>query len=63
MMELLVQAGLEGKPTLEKCKALKQAKLDKKEQAKQAKKEAKVKKEEEGNYYYIKCNIVKLNVT
>ncbi|XP_026314605.1 HIRA-interacting protein 3-like isoform X2 [Hyposmocoma kahamanoa] len=47
MMELLVQAGLEGKPTLEKCKALKQAKLDKKEQAKQAKKEAKVKKEEE----------------
>lgn len=47
-MELLVQAGLEGKPTLDKCKALKQAKLDKKEQAKQAKKEAKVKKEEEG---------------
>lgn len=49
MMELLVQAGLEGKPTLDKCKALKQAKLDKKEQAKQAKKEAKVKKEEEGS--------------
>ncbi|XP_049878896.1 HIRA-interacting protein 3-like isoform X2 [Pectinophora gossypiella] len=50
MMELLVQAGLEGKPTLEKCKALKQAKIDKKEQAKQAKKEAKTKvKEEEGD--------------
>lgn len=43
MLELLVQAGLEGKATLDKCKALKQAKLDKKEQAKQAKKEAKVK--------------------
>ncbi|XP_073948601.1 uncharacterized protein isoform X2 [Choristoneura fumiferana] len=43
MMDLLVQAGLDGKPTLDKCKALKQAKLDKKEQEKQAKKEAKVK--------------------
>ncbi|XP_023933733.1 HIRA-interacting protein 3 isoform X3 [Bicyclus anynana] len=44
MHELLVNAGLEGKPTLEKCKALKKAKMDKKEQEKQAKKEAKVTK-------------------
>ncbi|XP_028026878.1 HIRA-interacting protein 3-like isoform X2 [Bombyx mandarina] len=43
MLELLVAAGLEGKPTLEKCKAMKQAKLDKKEQEKLAKKEAKAK--------------------
>ncbi|XP_063541389.1 uncharacterized protein LOC134750191 isoform X1 [Cydia strobilella] len=43
MMDLLTAAGLEGKPTMEKCKALKQAKVDKKEQEKQAKKEAKVK--------------------
>ncbi|CAH0714001.1 unnamed protein product, partial [Brenthis ino] len=43
MLELLVAAGLEGKPTIEKCKALKQAKMDKKEQEKLAKKEAKAK--------------------
>ncbi|CAH0758845.1 unnamed protein product [Diatraea saccharalis] len=49
MMDLLTAAGLEGKPTLEKCKALKQAKMDKKEQEKQAKKEAKAKhKDKEG---------------
>ncbi|KAL4711886.1 hypothetical protein ACJJTC_006055 [Scirpophaga incertulas] len=40
MLDLLIAAGLEGKPTLEKCKAMKQAKLDKKEQEKLAKKEA-----------------------
>ncbi|CAK1590575.1 unnamed protein product [Parnassius mnemosyne] len=49
MLELLVAAGLEGKPTLEKCKELKQAKLDKKEQEKLAKKEAKVKHKEEND--------------
>ncbi|XP_046963926.1 nucleolar protein dao-5-like isoform X2 [Vanessa cardui] len=43
MLELLVNAGLEGKPTIEKCKALKQAKMDKKEQEKMAKKEARAK--------------------
>ncbi|CAH2094104.1 unnamed protein product [Euphydryas editha] len=43
MLELLVNAGLEGKPTLEKCKAIKQAKMDKKEQERLAKKEAKAK--------------------
>ncbi|XP_068623842.1 collagen alpha-1(XXVII) chain-like [Battus philenor] len=43
MLELLTAAGLEGKPTLESCRALKQAKMDKKAQEKQAKKEAKVK--------------------
>ncbi|CAH0685674.1 unnamed protein product [Chilo suppressalis] len=49
MLDLLTAAGLEGKPTLEKCKALKQAKMDKKEQEKQAKKEAKAKhKDKEG---------------
>ncbi|XP_053617058.1 uncharacterized protein LOC128679091 isoform X2 [Plodia interpunctella] len=49
MLDLLVEAGLEGKPTLEKCKAIKQAKIDKKEQEKQSKREAKAKhKEEEG---------------
>ncbi|CAH2051732.1 unnamed protein product, partial [Iphiclides podalirius] len=47
MQELLTAAGLEGKPTLEKCRALKQAKLDKREQEKQAKREAKVKHKEE----------------
>ncbi|XP_041972554.1 uncharacterized protein LOC121728425 isoform X2 [Aricia agestis] len=46
MLDLLIAAGLEGQPTMEKCKAIKQAKLDKKEQEKQAKKEAKVKKED-----------------
>ncbi|XP_072934662.1 uncharacterized protein [Epargyreus clarus] len=49
MLDLLTEAGLEGKPTIEKCKALKQAKIDKKEQEKQAKKEAKAKhKDDEG---------------
>ncbi|XP_045486998.1 HIRA-interacting protein 3 isoform X1 [Pieris rapae] len=47
MQELLEAAGLEGKPTLEKCRAIKQAKMDKKEQEKQAKKDAKAKKSEE----------------
>ncbi|CAH2266316.1 jg17844 [Pararge aegeria aegeria] len=47
MQALLVTAGLEGKPTLEKCRALKQAKMDKKEQEKQAKKEAKATKHKE----------------
>ncbi|KAJ2942959.1 hypothetical protein O0L34_g15148 [Tuta absoluta] len=47
MMDLLIQAGLEGKPTMEKCQAIKQAKLDKKNQAQAAKKEAKVKVKEE----------------
>ncbi|XP_052751788.1 HIRA-interacting protein 3-like isoform X2 [Galleria mellonella] len=47
MLDLLTAAGLEGKPTLEKCKALKQAKMEKKEQEKQSKKEAKVKHKEE----------------
>lgn len=37
MLDLLIGAGLEGKPTLEKCAALKQAKLAKKEKDKQAK--------------------------
>ncbi|XP_063628652.1 HIRA-interacting protein 3-like [Cydia splendana] len=49
MMDLLTAAGLEGKPTMEKCKALKQAKVDKKEQEKQAKKEAKVKSKPASN--------------
>ncbi|XP_047999076.1 HIRA-interacting protein 3-like isoform X2 [Leguminivora glycinivorella] len=49
MMDLLTAAGLEGKPSLEKCKALKQAKVDKKEQEKQAKKEAKVKSKPSSN--------------
>ncbi|CAH2094105.1 unnamed protein product [Euphydryas editha] len=49
MLELLVNAGLEGKPTLEKCKAIKQAKMDKKEQERLAKKEAKAKhKDDDG---------------
>ncbi|XP_075983451.1 uncharacterized protein LOC142981424 isoform X2 [Anticarsia gemmatalis] len=52
MLDLLIAAGLDGKPTIEKCQALKKAKQDKKEQEKQAKKEAKVKHkattEEEG---------------
>ncbi|XP_060806571.1 nucleolar protein dao-5 isoform X2 [Amyelois transitella] len=49
MLDLLIEAGLEGKPTLEKCKAIKQAKIDKKEQEKQSKREAKAKhKEEDG---------------
>ncbi|CAK1541461.1 unnamed protein product [Leptosia nina] len=49
MLELLIAAGLDGKPTMEKCKAIKQAKMDKKEQEKQAKREAKAKcKDEEG---------------
>jgi hypothetical protein len=49
MLDLLTTAGLDGKPTLEKCKALKQAKMDKKEQEKLAKKEAKAKhKDKEG---------------
>ncbi|CAB3256849.1 unnamed protein product [Arctia plantaginis] len=43
MLDLLIAAGLEGKPTIEKCQALKKAKQDKKEQEKQAKKDAKVK--------------------
>lgn len=43
MLDLLIAAGLEGKPSTEKCQALKKAKQDKKEQEKQAKKEAKVK--------------------
>ncbi|XP_032527353.2 nucleolar protein dao-5-like isoform X1 [Danaus plexippus] len=43
MLDLLIAAGLEGKPTLEKCKALKQAKLDKREQEKLARKEARAK--------------------
>ncbi|KAL0818078.1 hypothetical protein ABMA28_008613 [Loxostege sticticalis] len=47
MMDLLTAAGLEGKPTIDKCKALKQAKVDKKEQEKQAKKEAKTTKHKE----------------
>ncbi|XP_037292712.1 HIRA-interacting protein 3-like isoform X1 [Manduca sexta] len=47
MMDLLVAAGLEGKPTLEKCKAIKQATIDKKEQEKQAKKEARAKHKED----------------
>ncbi|KAJ0172910.1 hypothetical protein K1T71_011086 [Dendrolimus kikuchii] len=49
MMDLLTEAGLEGKPTLEKCQALKKAKMEKKEQEKQAKKEkqAKVKHKDE----------------
>ncbi|XP_034827534.1 HIRA-interacting protein 3-like isoform X1 [Maniola hyperantus] len=47
MNDLLVTAGLEGKPTLEKCRALKKAKMDKKEQEKQAKKEAKATKHKE----------------
>lgn len=52
MVELLVAAGLEGKPTIEKCKALKQAKMDKKEQEKLAKKEAKGKhKDSEGLFW------------
>nr|XP_049698935.1 uncharacterized protein LOC110371710 isoform X4 [Helicoverpa armigera] len=46
MLDLLTAAGLEGKPTLEKCQALKKAKMEKKEQEKQAKKEAKVKHKE-----------------
>ncbi|XP_050552977.1 uncharacterized protein LOC118274921 isoform X3 [Spodoptera frugiperda] len=46
MLDLLTAAGLEGKPTLEKCQALKKAKIEKKEQEKQAKKEAKVKHKE-----------------
>ncbi|CAH0696928.1 unnamed protein product [Spodoptera exigua] len=46
MLDLLIAAGLEGKPTLEKCQALKKAKIEKKEQEKQAKKEAKVKHKE-----------------
>ncbi|KAJ8711482.1 hypothetical protein PYW07_008724 [Mythimna separata] len=46
MLDLLVAAGLDGKPTLEKCQALKKAKMEKKEQEKQAKKEAKVKHKE-----------------
>lgn len=51
MLDLLVAAGLDGKPTLEKCQALKKAKIEKKEQEKQAKKEAKVKhKEVVGEY-------------
>ncbi|CAH0595514.1 unnamed protein product [Chrysodeixis includens] len=43
MLDLLIAAGLDGKPTLEKCQALKKAKIEKKEQEKQAKKEAKAK--------------------
>lgn len=54
MLELLVAAGLEGKPTLEKCKAMKQAKLDKKEQEKLAKKEAKAKhKDDPGTFLFV----------
>lgn len=45
MLDLLIAGGLEGKPTLEKCQALKKAKQDKKEQEKQAKKDAKVSKQ------------------
>ncbi|KAM3959488.1 LOW QUALITY PROTEIN: uncharacterized protein ACR2FA_006420 [Aphomia sociella] len=47
MLDLLTAAGLDGKPTLEKCKALKQAKMEKKELEKQSKREAKVKHKEE----------------
>lgn len=47
MLDLLIAAGLEGKPSLEKCRAMKQAKMDKKEQEKQAKKDAKTKHKEE----------------
>ncbi|XP_026740895.1 actin cytoskeleton-regulatory complex protein PAN1-like isoform X2 [Trichoplusia ni] len=46
MLDLLIAAGLDGKPTLEKCQALKKAKIEKKEQEKQAKKEAKAKHKE-----------------
>ncbi|XP_063833359.1 HIRA-interacting protein 3-like [Ostrinia nubilalis] len=47
MMDLLTAAGLEGKPTIDKCRALKQAKQDKKEQEKQAKRDAKTTKHKE----------------
>ncbi|XP_013145906.1 PREDICTED: translation initiation factor IF-2-like [Papilio polytes] len=48
MQELLEGAGLQGKPTLEACRALKQAKLDRKQQQ-QAKRDARAKpRREEG---------------
>ncbi|XP_013167464.1 PREDICTED: NHS-like protein 1 [Papilio xuthus] len=47
MQELLEAAGLQGKPTLEACRALKQAKLDRKQQQQQAKREAKAKHKQE----------------
>lgn len=51
MLDLLIAAGLDGKPTLEKCQALKKAKIEKKEQEKQAKKEAKAKHKETDRKY------------
>lgn len=65
MLDLLIAAGLEGKPTLEKCKALKQAKLDKREQEKLARKEARAKhKDDDGNviYYKILTKLLKIIV-
>ncbi|XP_038217500.1 HIRA-interacting protein 3-like isoform X1 [Zerene cesonia] len=47
MQELLTAAGLEGKPTLEKCRAIKQAKMDAKERERLAKKEARAKPRED----------------
>ncbi|VVC98078.1 unnamed protein product, partial [Leptidea sinapis] len=46
MQKLLDEAGVEGTPTLEKCRAIKLAKMEKKEQEKQAKREAKTKRSE-----------------
>ncbi|XP_050684920.1 uncharacterized protein LOC126979588 [Leptidea sinapis] len=47
MQKLLDEAGVEGTPTLEKCRAIKLAKMEKKEQEKQAKREAKTKRKED----------------
>ncbi|XP_045503417.1 translation initiation factor IF-2-like isoform X2 [Colias croceus] len=49
MQELLTAAGLEGKPTLEKCRAIKQAKMDAKERERIAKKEARAKPRDDGD--------------
>lgn len=48
MLELLVAAGLEGKPTIEKCRALRAEKQAKKEKDEQVKKESKIKREDSG---------------